>query len=127
MPTIDELLVQKRNGQENEKMVPKLLKIVKKIDKLKDFISMPRRAKRIEFMFQMSVFYQELELAKIAVAPSSTTMQKVDKLLEWVEMHKYWLFSAAGGFDADIETSKDALKPLIQEMKKRGIFPKEDK
>ncbi|MFC2587018.1 MAG: 6-hydroxymethylpterin diphosphokinase MptE-like protein [Campylobacter sp.] len=127
VPTIDELLAQKRNGQENEKMFPRLLKIVKKIDKLKDFISMPRRAKRIEYMFQMSVFYQELELAKIAVAPSGTTMQKVDKLLEWVEMHKYWLFSAAGGFDADIETSKDALKPLIQEMKKRGIFPKEDK
>lgn len=127
VPTIDKLLAQKRNGQENEKMFPKLLKIVKKIDKLKDFITAPRRAKRIEYIFQMSVFYQELELAKIAVAPSNTVMEKVNKLLEWVEMHKYWLFSAAGGFNADIETTKEASKPLIKEMKKRGIFPKEVK
>ena len=127
VPTIDKLLAQKRNGQEDEKMFPKLLKIVKKIDKLKDFITAPRRAKRIEYIFQMSVFYQELELAKIAVAPSNTVMEKVNKLLEWVEMHKYWLFSAAGGFNADIETTKEASKPLIKEMKKRGIFPKEVK
>jgi len=53
-------------------------------------------------------------------------MQKVNKLAEWVEIHKYWLFSAAGGINADIETTKEASKPLIKELKKRGIFPKED-
>ena len=71
----------------------------------------------------ISVYFQELELAKISVAPSDTTMQKVNKLLEWIEMHKYWLFSAAGGINAEIETTKKASKNLVKELKKRGIMP----
>jgi len=82
--------------------------------------------KYIQNVFMISVFYQELELAKISVAPSDTNKEKIDKLFEWANAHKYWLFSAAGGINADIETTKEASKPLIKELKKRGIFPKED-
>ena len=82
--------------------------------------------KIIENIFVISTYYQELELAKVSVAPSDTNEEKTNKLVEWVEFHKYWLFSAAGGINADIETTKEASKPLINELKKRGIFPKED-
>ena len=70
--------------------------------------------------------FNELELAKISVAPSDTTIQKVNKLLEWVEMHKYWMFSAAGGLNADIEVTKKASKPLIAELKKRNLITKNE-
>ncbi|MEH1011374.1 hypothetical protein QM027_12695 [Campylobacter concisus] len=48
--------------------------------------------KYIQNVFMISVFYQELELAKISVAPSDTNKEKIDKLFEWANAHKYWLF-----------------------------------
>ena len=74
----------------------------------------------------MAVYYQELELAKISVAPSDTVMQKVNKLVEWIEMHKYWLFSAAGGLNAEIEVTRKASKNLVKELKKRGLITKDE-
>ena len=74
----------------------------------------------------MAVYYQELELAKISVASSDTVMQKVNKLVEWIEMHKYWLFSAAGGLNAEIEVTRKASKNLVKELKKRGLITKDE-
>ena len=53
-------------------------------------------------------------------------MQKVNKLLEWVEMHKYWMFSAAGGLNVDIEVTKKASKSLVAELKKRNLITKNE-
>ena len=113
-------------GEINEKHFKQLIKISNKIDRLKNTISKRKYMRFIENIFVISTYYQELELAKVSVAPSDTNEEKTNKLVEWVEFHKYWLFSAAGGINADIETTKEASKPLIKELKKRGIFPKED-
>ena len=80
----------------------------------------------LDNILQISIYFQELELAKISVAPSDTKIQKVNKLLEWVEMHKYWMFSAAGGINADIEVTKKASKALIAELKKRNLITKNE-
>ena len=53
-------------------------------------------------------------------------MQKVNKLAEWVEIHKYWLFSVAGGLNAEIETIKKASRNLVRELKKRGLITKDE-
>ena len=74
----------------------------------------------------ISIYHQELELAKISVASSDTVMQKVNKLIEWIEMHKYWLFSAAGGLNAEIEVTKKASKNLVRELKKRNLITKNE-
>ena len=126
VPSIDKLLKLNNENKITEKHFNELLKITKKIDKLKDVIAKKSYQKYIENVIQISVYYQELELAKISVAPSDTTMQKVNKLLEWVEMHKYWMFSAAGGLNADIEVTKKASKPLIAELKKRNLITKNE-
>ena len=126
VPIIDKLLKLNNENKITEKYFNELLKITKKIDKLKDVIAKKSYQKYIENVIQISVYYQELELAKISVAPSDTTMQKVNKLLEWVEMHKYWMFSAAGGLNADIEVTKKASKSLIAELKKRNLITKNE-
>ena len=74
----------------------------------------------------MAVYYQELELAKISVAPSDAKIEKVNKLLEWSEIHKYWMFSAAGGINADMEVTKKASENLVKELKKRGLITKNE-
>ncbi|AVX44795.1 motility associated factor glycosyltransferase family protein [Campylobacter concisus] len=126
VPSIDKLLKLNNENKITEKHFNELLKITKKIDRLKDTIAKKSYQKYIENVIQISVYYQELELAKISVAPSDTKIQKVNKLLEWVEMHKYWMFSAAGGLNADIEVTKKASKPLVAELKKRKLITKNE-
>ena len=125
-PKVDYFISLRDKGEINEKHFNQLIKISNKIDRLKNTISKRKYMRFIENVFVISTYYQELELAKVSVAPSDTNEEKTNKLVEWVEFHKYWLFSAAGGINADIETTKEASKPLIKELKKRGIFPKED-
>ena len=109
VPDIDKMTQIRDKGELSEKHFRKLLSITKKIDKAKDFAGRQKYRRYIEYILSISVYYQELELAKILVEPSDTTMQKVNKLAEWVEMHKYWLFSLAGGLDAEIQTNKKKL------------------
>ena len=126
VPKIDELIAKKEAGEVSEKMFSKLVKITSKLDKLKTYMSSKKHKMFLDNILQISIYFQELELAKISVAPSDTKIQKVNKLLEWVEMHKYWMFSAAGGINADIEVTKKASKALIAELKKRNLITKNE-
>lgn len=126
VPKIDEISKLRDEGKLGEKHFHKLVKISNRIDKAKDAISKPKFKPFIENIVAISVYFQELELAKISVAPSDTTMQKVNKLAEWVEIHKYWLFSVAGGLNAEIETIKKASRNLVRELKKRGLITKNE-
>ena len=126
VPKIDELIAKKEAGEVSEKMFSKLVKITSKLDKLKTYMSSKKHKMFLDNILQISIYFQELELAKISVAPSDTKIQKVNKLLEWVEMHKYWMFSAAGGLNADIEVTKKASKALIAELKKRKLITKNE-
>ncbi|MBE2984072.1 motility associated factor glycosyltransferase family protein [Campylobacter sp. RM9344] len=120
---IDKMIKIRNEGNVSEKLFKKLVAITNKIDKAKMFAGKKEFRLYIEYILSISVYYQELELAKISVAPSETTLEKTNKLIEWVEMHKYWLFSLAGGINAEIETTKKASKNLINEMKKRNLLP----
>lgn len=125
-PKIDNFMLLRDKNEIDTKHFKQLVGISNKIDNLKNCISHKKYMRYIENIFAISTYYQELELAKVSVAPSDTDEEKTNKLVEWIEFHKYWLFSAAGGINADIETTKEASKPLIKELKKRGIFPKKD-
>ena len=126
VPKIDDIMRLRDSDKITENLLNDLLKITDKIDKTKNFLVQKRFKSSVENILQMAVYYQELELAKISVASSDTTMQKVNKLVEWVEMHKYWLFSAAGGLNAEIEVTRKASKNLVKELKKRGLITKDE-
>ena len=126
VPKIDGIMRLRDSDKITENLLNDLLKITSKIDKIKNFLVQKRFKSSVENILQMAVYYQELELAKISVAPSDTVMQKINKLVEWVEMHKYWLFSAAGGLNAEIEVTRKASKNLVKELKKRGLITKDE-
>ena len=126
VPKIDGIMRLRDSDKITENLLNDLLKITDKIDKIKNFLVQKRFKSSVENILQMAVYHQELELAKISVASSDTTMQKVNKLVEWVEMHKYWLFSAAGGLNAEIEVTRKASKNLVKELKKRGLITKDE-
>lgn len=126
VPKIDAMIKIKDEGGMNENLFDELTKIIDKLDKLKNYACRKNTKKYIENILQMAVYHQELELAKISVAPSDTKMEKIDKLLEWSEIHKYWMFSAAGGLNAEIEVTRKASKNLVKELKKRGLITKDE-
>ena len=126
VPKIDGIMRLRDSDKITENLLNDLLKITSKIDKIKNFLVQKRFKSSVENILQMAVYHQELELAKISVASSDTTIQKVNKLVEWVEMHKYWLFSAAGGLNAEIEVTRKASKNLVKELKKRGLITKDE-
>ncbi|WP_314979020.1 6-hydroxymethylpterin diphosphokinase MptE-like protein [Campylobacter rectus] len=126
VPKIDDIMRLRDSDKITENLLNDLLKITDKIDKTKNFLVQKRFKSSVENILQMAVYYQELELAKISVASSDTVMQKVNKLVEWIEMHKYWLFSAAGGLNAEIEVTRKASKNLVKELKKRGLITKDE-
>lgn len=126
VPKIDELLKLQNGDEVDENIFDDLVAISNKIDKLKNFLSMKKNSVLISNILQIAVYHQELELAKISVAPSETKIQKVKKLLLWVEIHKYWMFSAAGGINADIEVTRKASSELVKELKKRGLITKDE-
>ncbi|CAD7288022.1 hypothetical protein LMG7974_00793 [Campylobacter majalis] len=125
-PKIDRLLELKKESKINETHFDELVSISEEIDRLKDFFSTKKNMRYAENILSISVFFQELELAKIAVAPSETVEQKINKLLEWVEIHKYWIFSVAGGLNADIQTTINASQDLLAELKKRNLIKQDD-
>lgn len=126
VPKIDKIIKLRDENKITKELFPKLVEISNKIDKAKETISRAKFKPFIENIVSISIYHQELELAKISVAPSDTVMQKVNKLIEWTEMHKYWLFSAAGGLNAEIEVTKKASKNLVRELKKRNLITKNE-
>jgi len=126
VPKIDEIIKLRDENKITKELFPQLVEISNKIDKAKETISRAKFKPFIENIVSISIYHQELELAKISVAPSDTVMQKVNKLIEWIEMHKYWLFSAAGGLNAEIEVTKKASKNLVRELKKRNLITKNE-
>lgn len=122
-PKIDEVIALYRSGDFDElKLLKRLISITNKIDKLKAATASIRHTKYTSNIISISIFYQEMELAKTALAPSETNKEKIQKLIEWVEIHKYWLFSVAGGLDADLNTTTTALQGLIKSLKERGLW-----
>ncbi|WP_169783777.1 motility associated factor glycosyltransferase family protein [Campylobacter curvus] len=123
---IDNVIKLRDQDQITEKLFPKLSRISNKLDKTKNFLTNKKMNRYVNSIINISVYSQELELAKISVAPSDTLLEKTNKLVEWIEMHKYWLFSAAGGLNAEIQTIRKASKNLIRELKKRGLIDKNE-
>lgn len=121
-PKIDKFIEIKNSGNISEKYFKELSKITEQIDKAKEIVHQQKYKEYIENVVQISIFYQELDLAEIALAPSETNLEKTKKLIEWIIVHKYWLFSVAGGINADIETTVLASENLKNELQSRGLL-----
>jgi len=82
----------------------KLLKLIDEIDVIKEEVESVDFAKIFTDTTQSYIYHQELELAKLMVEDSKTDKEKKEKLVKWVETHQYWLFSLAGGIEAQLRT-----------------------
>ena len=99
-----------KNLKKNQIDYDALLKLIDEIDVIKEDVESLEFSKMYVDTVQSYIFHQELELAKLMVEESNTQEEKKEKLLKWIEAHQYWLFSLAGGIEAQISTVEKALK-----------------
>jgi len=99
----------------------RLVRLSNKIDKIKSKIETKSFYSQYGEVVQSSLMHQEMELAKIQVAPSDTEIEKKAKLIDWIMKHKYWLFELAGTINAERIVIKRAIPNLENELKKRGL------
>lgn len=85
-------------------------KLNKSIDKIKQLFEDKKFVDYFSDAIQSYIFHQELDIAKILVRYTKNEEERKAKQLEWLYIHKYWLFSLAGGMDCVINVVKDTLK-----------------
>ncbi len=95
----------------------KLSKLLDDIDEVKSIFEDDIQFIDIFFYaIQSYIIHQELELAKIQIHNPKDDMAKKSKMVDWIMKHKYWLFSLAGGIEAQVEVIKRARKEMIFDL-----------
>ena len=56
------------------------------------------------------IINQELNIAKVQVKKITTKEEQQANILEWLYLHKFWLFSIAGGIEATLFVIDEAKK-----------------
>lgn len=96
----------------------KMDKLSKEIDKIKEFFKDPIFGATFIDAIQSYIFHQEMDIAKVLVKNTQDEMQRRAKQIELIFLHKYWLFSLAGGMDSVLEVVKEAQKSWSKADKK---------
>lgn len=91
-----------------------LIILSEKIDIIKEKVESLEFSKMFIDTVQSYIFHQELDLAKIVVQNAETELEKKAKLIEWIIAHRYWLFSLAGGIEAELTAITRGRPPLIE-------------
>lgn len=88
----------------------KLAKLLDEIDVVKKLFEDKKFNDYFVDAIQSYIFHQELDIAKLLVKDTKDDkLQTQAKHIEWIYLHKYWLFSLAGGIDCVIEIVKQGL------------------
>lgn len=88
----------------------KLDSLSQEIEKIKLFFKEPVFSSLFVDALQSYIFHQELDIARVLVKNTEDEMQKRAKQIELIFLHKYWLFSLAGGIANVLEAVKLAKK-----------------
>lgn len=111
--------------QKNEINYDSLLKLMDEIDLIKERIESLEFSKMYIDTVQSYIFHQELDLAKLVIQSSNTDEEKKEKLVEWIQKHKYWLFSLAGGLEAQITAITRGRSAIVIECRNNNCLPKD--
>ena len=78
----------------------KLVELNEKIENVKSFFDEDEFTMVFLDSVQAYIVHQELEIAKIVVRDVLSDKDKKKKLIDWIKIHKFWLFSLAGCMEA---------------------------
>jgi len=95
-----------------------LASLVEEIDKIKVFVDEPLFTKMFYDAMRSTLIHQELDIAKLQVKPVKEDIDKKAKMIEWIMVHRYWLFLFAGTINAQREVMVRAIETWDDTLKK---------
>jgi hypothetical protein len=76
--------------------------LLDQLDHIKAYFNTEQFVKIFNDSLQAMIIHQEMDLAKLTVRDVHTDEEKVQKMIDWVKAHQYWLFSLAGMVKATV-------------------------
>lgn len=104
----DELVKLKDENRLQDVDFDKVYSTIDKIDNFKSIFDEPNFKMIFWETVRSFIIHQELEIAKIVVRHYKNEEEKQARDVEFLFAHKYWLFSLAGGINAQLEVIKTA-------------------
>lgn len=95
-----------------------LASLVEEIDTIKLFIDDKEFTKMFYDVMRSTLIHQELNIAILQVRPVKTDLEKKAKMIEWIMVHRYWLFLFAGAINSQREIMVRAIEKWPEEMKR---------
>lgn len=111
------------NDRLNEIDNNELIDLMDIIDHVKGLIDEMNVSKLYFDTLQSFLLHFELEFAKTMVKPVTTEEEKTAKMVEWIMLHRYWLFSLAGSINAERMTIIRAVETWPLQMKEQIVVP----
>ncbi|MCK9371609.1 MAG: DUF115 domain-containing protein [Sulfuricurvum sp.] len=104
--------------------VEKLSPLMDKVDTIKAYLGEPIFKQLYYDILQSMLLHFELDFVKIEVMPVKDEEDIKAKMISWLLAHRYWLFTFAGGIDAEREIVLRAIQSWPEELQKQVIIPK---
>lgn len=108
-------------GEKSSIDYDKIAVMIKKIDKIKDEVESEKFSAFCTDASQAYIYQQELDLAKLAAQIARTDDEKKDKMLKWVVLHRYWLFSLAGALQSQLNAISTTQEKFLKFVKSLGL------
>lgn len=100
-----------------------LIPLMDKIDTIKAYLGEPIFKQLYYDILQSMLLHFELDFVKIEVMPVEDEYDKKAKMVSWLLAHRYWLFTFAGGIDAEREIILRAIETWPENLKNQIIVP----
>jgi hypothetical protein len=120
---LDEIDAKNNIDKLDKKIIKKMDSIRVKINKVKEYFEDKSFSMVLAETLSALMIHQETEIALLQIRNIKTEEDRLLQLVEWMYVHKYWLFSFAGAvratfdtvlFGINEETSLDFLKDMVK-------------
>jgi hypothetical protein len=116
--TSDEIQKARDNKDVSKLDSNNMVEISDKIAVIKDLFQDQYFSRLFFDVIQSYIMHQEFDLAHIIVRHPTTQEERMDKLMDWIVAHKFWLFSLSGGVESVLNIVEESLPPMQKALKK---------
>ena len=89
-----------------------MTKVSEVINKQKQLFQEDKFSQLYFDVVQSFIMHQEFDLANIIIRHPRTEEERMQKLIDWILAHKFWLFSLSGGLESILDIIKTSQKDL---------------
>ncbi|MFH0708566.1 MAG: 6-hydroxymethylpterin diphosphokinase MptE-like protein [Pseudomonadota bacterium] len=119
----ENFIVLLEEGRLEEITFETLIPLMDEIDTIKAYLSEPIFKQLYYDILQSMLLHFELDFVKIEVMRVEDDDDRKAKMISWLLAHRYWLFTFAGGIDAEREIIIRAVETWSDDWKQQIVYP----